>query len=485
MRGIIKIMVISLCICLPVNGQTSRVMHFMDLPQQRFLNPAFRPSDSMYIGLPVLTGIGVSVNNNFVNFDDVIMKGNQDTLITFLHPDYDREEFLAKVRNHNSFDADLIVQLLSFGISLNSGYLFFDLNTRVTENLTAPRELIELAMRGNAEFAGRFTDLSSVGGRVSVYHEAGIGYSRNLGSGLRAGIRAKALLGIASTDIDNRRLGFDIAPDLSHSINADMTFNFVGRSVDVNSANGEVDRIGFEPERIPNAVLLSEGLNPGFGFDIGATYDMTPELQISAAITDLGMIFWRSSVRNLTVENENFQITGIDVSDVLSGDESIEDAFNQLIDSLQESFPILTSSVPYSTGISPALNMGASYKISPGLMLGVLSHSRFAGTQVHQSVTLSANYRLNNRLSASVGYTAANHRYDNIGAGFAVRAGIFQFYAATDRIPLFWNRITVNEGRNSIILPSNWNTIDFRCGMNLVFGNRKYRRADECDFWYR
>lgn len=58
-----------------VSAQNSQVLYFMNLPQNHLLNPAMRPSNKAYIGLPALSGINLNINNNFVNFSDVFMKG--------------------------------------------------------------------------------------------------------------------------------------------------------------------------------------------------------------------------------------------------------------------------------------------------------------------------------------------------------------------------------------------------------------------------
>ncbi len=80
----------------------------------------------------------------------------------------------------------------------------------------------------------------------------------------------------------------------------------------------------------------------------------------------------------------------------------------------------------------------------------------------------------------SLSYTAANHTYDNIGAGIAMRFSVFQLYATADRIPLSWNKI-VND-KSTVVLPSNWNIVDLRFGMNLVFGlHRKKTKAEASD----
>jgi hypothetical protein len=70
-----------------VSAQNSQVLYFMNLPQNHLLNPALRPSNSVYIGLPVMSGINFNVNNNFVNFSDIFLKGQpKDSIISFLHP---------------------------------------------------------------------------------------------------------------------------------------------------------------------------------------------------------------------------------------------------------------------------------------------------------------------------------------------------------------------------------------------------------------
>jgi len=40
-----------------VSAQNSQVLYYMNLPQNHMLNPALRPSNSVYIGLPVVSGI--------------------------------------------------------------------------------------------------------------------------------------------------------------------------------------------------------------------------------------------------------------------------------------------------------------------------------------------------------------------------------------------------------------------------------------------
>jgi hypothetical protein len=112
------------------------------------------------------------------------------------------------------------------------------------------------------------------------------------------------------------------------------------------------------------------------------------------------------------------------------------------------------------------------------------------GKQLQEALTLSANINLGNAFSTSFAYTAANSRYDNLGAGLAFRAGWFQFYFLADRIPVVWNKIVSKDieipepfssvlGENSIPVPTSWNTIHLRFGMNLAFGNKIKKKDDK------
>jgi hypothetical protein len=107
-----------------------------------------------------------------------------------------------------------------------------------------------------------------------------------------------------------------------------------------------------------------------------------------------------------------------------------------------------------------------------------LSYSRFIGKQIRESLTLSANVNLGNSLSTSFSYSIANHQYDNLGAGLALRIGIFQFYMLADKIPVTWNNIKV-DSNSTILLPTSWNTFNLRLGMNLAFGNRNKKKEDK------
>ncbi len=101
-------------------AQNSQVLYYMNLPQNHFLNPALRPSNSVYIGLPALSGINLNINNNFFNFSDIFTRSaTGDSMISIFHPDYNVDEFIAKIKDINSIEPQGLVQL--FGLGFNAG----------------------------------------------------------------------------------------------------------------------------------------------------------------------------------------------------------------------------------------------------------------------------------------------------------------------------------------------------------------------------
>ena len=477
------LIIIFFILSLAAQSQNSRILYFMNLPQNRVLNPALRPPDSMNIALPA-SGFALSLNNNFLNFSDFVTHGRNDSLITFLHPDFNTDKFLNGIRRQNSVDFDLSVQLLGLGFRTGkTGYLFFDINEKVQARTVIPGDLFELALKGNESFAGRYIDLSALKADIKNYHEFGLGYSRDITKRLRAGVKGKILLGMFSTTLTNKSLGIKVNEDYSHVFDADAAINFSAPVTVVREGN-DIKDLQYEEDYFRNTWLLKGKKNPGFAIDAGVTYSLTEKLELSAAITDLGLIRWRNNVTNLLSRNQ-FEFNGIDMTGVINGNETFEQAGRELLDSLKDSFLPIELHESFTSFTPSTLNMAAGYRVSKNFEFGVLSSSRFMGGQVKQSLTMSANMNLGSSLLASVSYTASNHRVDNIGAGLALRLSVLQFYIMSDRIPLYWNKIYTDSGNNNhhgfVPVPANLNTFDLRFGMNLVFGHRKKKVPDACD----
>jgi hypothetical protein len=213
----------------------------------------------------------------------------------------------------------------------------------------------------------------------------------------------------------------------------------------------------------------------GFGLDLGAVYQVTDRINLSAGITDLAFIKWKKNITNLEA-NSTFRFSGFNITDVVNGTRTFDQIAQDMVDSLKNSFTIIDDTLGFTTYLPVGVSLGGSFNLTKSFSLGILSHSVITGKQFREALTMSANLNFGNAFSTSISYTAENRRFDNLGAGIAFRAGFFQFYLIADNIPVMWNKIILDQG--NIQMPTSWNTINMRLGFNLAFGNKIKKKND-------
>jgi hypothetical protein len=469
-------------ITISASAQNNRVLHFMNLPQNHLINPALKPPGNFYIGLPVISGINLSITNNLYNAGDLLMHGpGGDSVRSIMNRNYNIDNFLAKIKDKNSLEPQIAVQLLSLGFSVSKrSYIFLDINERMEGNIILPGDLFALILKGNKQFLGGIIDLSPLGGDYKYYREAGLGFSTNITRNLRFGIKGKLLFGIAGFSIDNRHFAISVNNNYTHTIDADMTVNMSGpvkfninpdhtlRSVVIDNSVFKTTGGMFD--------FLSGKHNPGVGLDIGVTYNISDRLMFSAAVTDIGFIRWKKDITNLLVTSR-FEFGGLNIVDIINGTKTFEDLGNEMADSLKNAFRFTGTSIQYRENLNYCITLGGSYNLTKNISLGLLSYRKTINSQIRKSLIFSANVNISNAFSSGLSYTISSNHYDYLGAGLAFKTGIFQFYLLSDRIPIMWNKIKTENG-DILFLPSNWNVINFHLGMNLVFGKSR-KKADK------
>jgi hypothetical protein len=450
----------------------------MNLPQNHLLNPALRPSNSFYIGLPALSGLAINFNNNFVNLSDILITGQSDSILTFLHPDYNIEDFISKLKDKNFLGADIGIQMLGLGFCAGKDlYFYIDIVDRAEGNLVVPGDLLKLGLIGNEDYVGTRIDLNSLNANLKYYREYGFGFSKNFGVKLRIGVKAKLLAGIAAANIQNNSLGLTVNDDYTHSFDADLAANISFPAKFYFDEDNLIEDMEVDEGMLRSAGFYTSMANMGLGLDIGAVYDISDKLSVSASVTDLGYIKWKDNITNFQARS-TFLFSGFDITDVIDGTVSFDSLLTNMQDSLRNSFIFSDNRTPFTTFLPTGITFGASYNLTKSFGIGLVSRSIISSGHFRQAVTLSGNLNLGNSLSTSLSYTAMNKRYDNFGAGLAFRAGFFQLYLLADRIPVAWYRILTDEG-SEITVPANWNTATFRIGVNFCFGNRVSAKNDK------
>ncbi len=442
----------------PLKAQVNRTIYFMDrIPQSSFLNPAHQHDHDYYIGLPMISSLNMNMKSNFASFSDVIFKHSRyDSLITFMHPDADQQNFTSKLRNLNTIAPDMNVGILSFGYRRNTSYFSFNIADRASIRANLPRDLILLGLEGNEQFAGRSADFSRFGGELNYFREYSIGYSRLVGERLSLGVRTKLLFGKANLSFTGTHMNLYTDPE-SYNITLRSEFN-MDFSMPVTlerNENGGIEDIhsNFDREDYSRGNFLFNNRNQGLALDIGATYRLTEPLTLYASITDFGFISWKRDVYNLSMDS-HFEYEGLDLSPVFDyrddsvPSEKLGDTLRGLIDTREER---------YRSGLPTRIYMGAAWELNSGISLGMLSSSEIYRNSFEQAVTLSAGSDINHWLSASVSYSLMNNHFNNLGMGFSVRRRAFNFYMVSDNIL-------------STIVPHRKRNVNVWLGINLAFG---------------
>lgn len=449
-------------------AQEANTLYFMKLPQANLMNPASQQYCNFYINLPLLGATSANVVSSSVSFSDLVFPGSgeySDSLITILHPSYNIDDFLDKLHRKNYIAPSLSTNVLTFGFRVKNLYFHLGVMENASLYLGYPGDMMTLLLKGNAAFAGREADLSSLAMDATLYGSYGLGVSARVTDNLSLGIRARFLSGVVNGSLRNHgtRLAID-GEDYTHTLDADLSMNFSAPLEVVTDSAGDITDIVLQddydsPENVFHYLVHPD--NPGFAFDVGARYRFGERFLVAASVLDLGMIRWRRDVSNLISRGE-FVFSGMDVSPLFNvyDTTTLDDVADQLLDSLEAVFQPVVKHDAYSTTLAPKLYLGGTFNLTPSISLGVLSRSEFRQKNILQSFTFTANASVKRWLNFTLSYTLANNSYNNIGAGLSLRAGPIQFYFMSDYALGYLH-------------PDTSHALGGWFGLNLIFGCRE------------
>ena len=242
-------------------------------------NPAFAPLRG-YVNIPGLGGLDINVSGN-LSIDKILYPRN-GKLVTLLDSSVSTADALSGLKADNLLGLDTRVNLIGFGAFTRNHKNFwsFDLNVRVNEDANLPYSLFEFIK------LGKEGQIRNFGTSTDSYLEAAFSYSFPLmDDRLYIGIRGKFLAGLARAQVTYDR--FDI------SLREDRWAVLTQGTLDLTAAGAKVET-GPDSETFEIGDLDFKPTKPagyGFALDLGATYDILPNLQASLAVTDLGFIF--------------------------------------------------------------------------------------------------------------------------------------------------------------------------------------------------
>ena len=418
------------------------------VPQTNRVNPAYQPKCSFYIGIPMLSTAVADLSSSSLAWNDVVYHNpvQPDSLITFLHPQGNREAFLNKLKPVNMVVSDLGSSLISFGFRTGVGFFTMDVTARWDGNVYIPGDLAQLLING-AEDEVEY-ELDGVGADLMAFDEIAVGWSGQILDNLSLGARAKVLFGIGNISTKSSNLSVYTSRENWH-LASEMQFNASLPFAEVTyDEEGKIEDIVIdEALEDPNFSTMYQYMfntsNFGLGLDLGANYRPLEELQISLSVLDLGYIRWKDEVHQLDYVTDydftGFELNVFDLSDDYSFGDFIDSSVSMLADSLS-GFAEFTPGAIYSKRLSTKVYLGVSYDVTPSVNFGLLSRTDFLSSSISQQFTASANFHAGRVLNFSLSYSYMNHYFRNIGAGLSINAGPVNLYLVSDNAlnVLFW-----------------------------------------------
>ena len=411
-------------------GQQELTLHFMqDVAQASVTNPAFFPEKKLVIGFPSFAS---NYGNNAFTYNDLIRKTAGNSVIL------DIDNVIDKLDNRNILQSQTSIELLRTHFKLGENvYASVVLNEFFSTKFKYSRNLIDLLWNGNAGSIGRNTTLNPDLQAV-YYRELGLGWGYRWGN-FRIGIQGKFLAGLAdiTTARENTTLFTD--PDTyAITIHTDYQVNTSG-----------IDNFREEPLR---ATLNLK--NKGVALDAGVAYRVH-KWEVAASIINYGFIRWQDDVTNYSNQG-SLWYDGI-------GLDSYFDAgnfnFDNLLDSLKNTFRPKETRVHYRSKLVPETYFSLSYYPNPFLSVGALFYTDWLKDSQH-AFTAYTNYAVNQVLKIGFSYSVKNQTYNNVGFALMMEAGKIQAFLVSDN---FVNTLTPKSAKN----------VNFRWGINLQIARPK------------
>ena len=501
--------------------QVNTVYFLENAPMRHTFNPAFQPVSNGFINFTPLGWMTFSVGNNSITMSDVLYVDHvygsqyQGKTITPLHPDGDKQAFLRTLNNMTFIGGDLTLGLLNMGFRhKEKGYVTIGINERIDFGPTIPKSLFQFLLGGGmtnlTPGAVNTFSLAGLGVGAMAYTEIGAGYSYQLNDHWTIGGKLKLLLGQAHVGLYNKTTGIDANTDQWHiqgQLNAeiagpinfemlpDMNNKSIMEIIDEFKNNGGT---GTQTDwsQLIDYKNIGKMLTPsGFGaaLDFGFTYKPIENLQVSAAINDLGFIYWNKSQKYTAVVDTIFDGVGsFDYSDPAFYDDQGNFSTQLLLDSALQNLKSLGNAVKmqrslgagYAKMVSARLNIGLDANFWENRVgIGILSATRLYNARLYEEVTIGLTFRPANWFSIAASYSIMNNgKYSNIGAGlsFMPYDGI-NMTLAMDYIPTSYAAIDIN-GTPKYLAPDKAKMINLALGFSICWGSN-HRDKDHDGVW--
>lgn len=431
-------------------------------------NPAFAPNYG-YLRLPVVGGFNFNLDGTLSINDFIIQNPNGQGLTTILSGNVSEKEALKGLSKHmNSFNFNTNLNLLGFGAYTKNHKNFWsvDMNLHAEAALDIPYDFFAfLKSVDSGESAKDFSNLQLL---AQSYADIGFNYSFPIMENLYIGARAKFLIGLAHANA--KMTNFKLVTsdqEWSAEMQAEMDLYVSGLSARENQTLDEVFD-NFDPAGIKGASGY------GFAIDLGATYNILENLQVSVAVNDLGFISWGNSACFATSSKDPFlfRFSGVDM--VLNADGVTVQEPDFESEGLD--LAVIGGGKGKARPIRATVNAGVEYELwQHRLGLGLLYHGRMGLYAPSHNLTASLAFHPVYWFTLAPSYTFNNNRGGAVGLALNIAPKGFNFFIATD--------VLTSKLAKDLYIPYKQDRMTFTFGIAANIGRHSYRVAEYAKKW--
>lgn len=418
---------LALCAASAAMGQGApRSAYFMDGYSYRHeLNAAFL-GDHNYVSIPGLANINIGLYSsvgveNFLFKNSVYNPSSPYKLTTFMSPNVPADVFLNGLSDNNHINLNTDLTLLSAGFKAFGGFNTITIGAHADAGLNLPKDLFRFMKLGQQGPDTRYS-FENLDIQANSYAEIALGHGRKINDKLTVGAKVKFLLGIENVTAHLDRMDVRLS-DEQWLIDAQANVKIAaGTGLYVptkQEAGSEIKRPGEESLIEWNDVKYDNfGLSGfGLGIDLGATYQLLPDLQVSAAVNDLGFIGWKHAVTGRTADTswtfEGFQNIAVSKDEPNYEENKLGQQLDNMWDDLQDAILIHREAVDqsYNRALHATLHLGAEYTTPfyRGLTGGFLFSNYFGGCQSWTEGRFYANLKPAKWFDCTVNYAASTY----------------------------------------------------------------------------
>ena len=412
-------------------------------------NPAFAPLRG-YVNIPAIGGVNINVGGNIAV--DNILFSRDGKLVTLLDSSVSAADALSGLKQNNLLGMDFRMNVIGFGAFTKNHKNFwsFDLNVRVNEDANLPYSLFEFIK------LGKEGQIRNFGTSTDSYLEAAFSYSFPLmDDRLYIGIRGKFLAGLARAQVTYDRFDISLREDRWAVLTQgtlDLTAAGAKVETDPDSETFEIGDLDFKP---------TKPAGYGFALDLGATYDILPNLQASLAVTDLGFISWSKKNSVMGVSTQETEFTGATVPENAS--EPVPDFDLEMLKFNQVDGRSTTKMLRAS------VNAGLEYEVwRHKIGIGLLYTARVWEYKTMHNITGSVNFHPVRWFTVSGSYSVIDNRGGAVGLALNLNPSWINFYLATD---------IVTAKHTPQFIPIKQSVMNVTLGIGVPIGRRSHRIA--------